>query len=101
MSNEEVAACAHIVVRYNPRKNSDGTMSSRWSCSDCDHEFIPKSESWIMQMAKAEDEAGFIGAGDTPYNRLVHAIAASRKPMTMEEAFAEAQHRWGVRGNIL
>lgn len=100
MSNEEAAACACIVVRYNPRDNGDGTLSSRWSCDLCGREFIPKSESWIMRMAKAEVGAGFIGAGDTPYNRLVHAITASRKPMTMEEALVEARHRWGVRGSV-
>lgn len=39
------------------------------------HERFQPSEEWLRKMAKAEEECGgFIGAGNTPYNRLVNAI---------------------------
>jgi hypothetical protein len=43
------------------------------------HERFQPSEEWLLKMAKAEEECGgFIGAGDTPYNRLVHTIAMAQ-----------------------
>src|ERR1700753_3026755 len=36
------------------------------------------SEEKLREIAKAEEEAGFIGCGDTPYNRAVHAVVQSK-----------------------
>lgn len=43
-------------------------------------------ESWLRNAAKAESEAGFIGAGDTPYNRAIHAIVEAGAPVRSVEA---------------
>ncbi len=43
------------------------------------HERFQPSEEWLLKMAKAEEECGgFIGAGDTPYNRIVNAICEAQ-----------------------
>lgn len=43
-------------------------------------EMMKPGESWLRNAAEAEDRAGFIGAGDTPYNRAVHAIVEAATP---------------------
>jgi hypothetical protein len=42
--------------------------------------FIPPSKEWLLRMAKVEEEhGGFIGCGDTPYNRMVVAIGEAQR----------------------
>jgi len=36
--------CAHLTVVYSPIDNGDGTMSPRWECSCCHHEFHPEGQ---------------------------------------------------------
>lgn len=42
------------------------------------------SDEKLREIAKAEKEAGFIGCGDTPYNRAVHAIVQSKENETAD-----------------
>ncbi len=43
------------------------------------HERFQPSKEWLLKMAKAEEECGgFIGAGDTPYNRLIQALCIAK-----------------------
>ena len=42
-ADDYFACCAHQRVNYNPIRNGDGTMSARWTCALCIHEFVPKA----------------------------------------------------------
>lgn len=42
--SEQKACCAHIVVRYMPRLNPSGSVTSEWKCSACGVPFVPAAE---------------------------------------------------------
>jgi hypothetical protein len=50
---EENAACAHLKVKYDPVKHRNGSLSARWVCELCGHEFVPKS--WLQGVVENRD----------------------------------------------
>jgi hypothetical protein len=46
--------CAHLRVQYDPIKNEDGTLTPRWCCVLCRHEFVPGHELATVLQLKAE-----------------------------------------------
>jgi hypothetical protein len=67
-------------------------------------EMMKPGEKWLRDAADTEDAAGFVGAGDTPYNRAVHTIvSATRLPFAPEvekcPTCQRPRERWGTCSN--
>ena len=85
--------CAHLNVKYAPVDNGNGTMSDRWVCALCGHDFWPKQ--WLFpapwqREAALRQQTPAVGERPTASQRALDRL---KPPIDVYDSDADARIR--------